>query len=86
MSIHIADRNVVQDRGVIVIVLSGEITWKLKNVMLGGWLVIQGWIKPSLFDDIAIGEMLVCSFFSSVGDSICATHLVTRLFRLKNVR
>ncbi|XP_027079418.1 probable glucan 1,3-beta-glucosidase A isoform X2 [Coffea arabica] len=31
---------------------------KVRGVNLGGWLVIEGWIKPSLFDGIPNGEML----------------------------
>ncbi|KAA3457365.1 putative glucan 1,3-beta-glucosidase A [Gossypium australe] len=31
---------------------------KVRGVNLGGWLVIEGWIKPSLFDDIPNGDML----------------------------
>ncbi|WVZ06181.1 hypothetical protein V8G54_019527 [Vigna mungo] len=31
---------------------------KVRGVNLGGWLVIEGWIKPSLFDGIANGDML----------------------------
>lgn len=32
---------------------------KVRAVNLGGWLVIEGWIKPSLFDGIPNGDMLV---------------------------
>lgn len=32
---------------------------KVRGVNLGGWLVIEGWIKPSLFDGISNGDMLV---------------------------
>lgn len=32
---------------------------KVRAVNLGGWLVVEGWIKPSLFDDIPNGDMLV---------------------------
>lgn len=35
---------------------------KVRGVNLGGWLVIEGWIKPSLFDDILNGDMLVSSY------------------------
>lgn len=35
---------------------------KVRAVNLGGWLVVEGWIKPSLFDGIPNGDMLV-SFF-----------------------
>ncbi|KAE8715808.1 Basic helix-loop-helix DNA-binding superfamily protein, putative isoform 1 [Hibiscus syriacus] len=31
---------------------------KVTEVNLGGWLVIEGWIKPSLFDGIPNGDML----------------------------
>ncbi|KAL8475159.1 hypothetical protein ACS0TY_030806 [Phlomoides rotata] len=31
---------------------------RVRGVNLGGWLVIEGWIKPSLYDDIPNGEML----------------------------
>ncbi|CAN4114863.1 unnamed protein product [Withania somnifera] len=31
---------------------------RVRAVNLGGWLVIEGWIKPSLFDDIPNGDML----------------------------
>ena len=36
---------------------------KVKGVNLGGWLVIEGWIKPSLFDGIPNGDMLVSFSF-----------------------
>ncbi|PIA52001.1 hypothetical protein AQUCO_01000110v1 [Aquilegia coerulea] len=31
---------------------------KVRGVNLGGWLVVEGWIKPSLFNDIPNGDML----------------------------
>ncbi|XP_074308493.1 putative glucan 1,3-beta-glucosidase A isoform X2 [Silene latifolia] len=31
---------------------------KVRGVNLGGWLVIEGWIKPSLFDGIPNGDMI----------------------------
>ncbi|KAK1370858.1 putative glucan 1,3-beta-glucosidase A [Heracleum sosnowskyi] len=31
---------------------------KVRAVNLGGWLVVEGWIKPSLFDEIPNGDML----------------------------
>ncbi|KAM5570156.1 hypothetical protein ABKV19_017256 [Rosa sericea] len=31
---------------------------KVRAVYLGGWLVVEGWIKPSLFDGIPNGDML----------------------------
>ncbi|CAI0422093.1 unnamed protein product, partial [Linum tenue] len=37
---------------------------KVKGVNLGGWLVVEGWIKPSLFDGIPNGDMLVSIFVS----------------------
>lgn len=33
---------------------------RVRGVNLGGWLVVEGWIKPSLFDGIPNGDMLVC--------------------------
>lgn len=35
-------------------------TFKVKAVNLGGWLVTEGWIKPSLFDGIPNKDFLVC--------------------------
>lgn len=32
---------------------------KVRGVNLGGWLVVEGWIKPSLFAGIPNGDMLV---------------------------
>ncbi|KAL5705440.1 hypothetical protein ACHQM5_023742 [Ranunculus cassubicifolius] len=32
--------------------------FKVRGVNLGGWLVVEGWIKPSLFDGIPNGDML----------------------------
>jgi len=34
--------------------------FKVKAVNLGGWLVTEGWIKPSLFDGIPNNDLLVC--------------------------
>ncbi|KAI3961445.1 hypothetical protein MKW92_029128 [Papaver armeniacum] len=31
---------------------------KVRGVNLGGWLVVEGWMKPSLFDDIPNADML----------------------------
>ncbi|KAE8696233.1 Helicase domain-containing protein [Hibiscus syriacus] len=31
---------------------------KVRGVNLGGWLVLEGWIKPSLFEDIPNADML----------------------------
>lgn len=43
---------------------------KVRAVNLGGWLVVEGWIKPSLFDGIPNGDMLVgplsCLLYSAV--------------------
>lgn len=47
---------------------------KVRGVNLGGWLVIEGWIKPSLFDDIPNGDMLV--------GSLSMVPLVSLLLRL----
>lgn len=43
---------------------------KVRGVNLGGWLVIEGWIKPSLFDGIANGDMLV-SYFTFISSFFC---------------
>lgn len=32
---------------------------KVRGVNLGGWLVLEGWIKPSLFEGIPNPDMLV---------------------------
>ena len=32
---------------------------KVRAVSFGGWLVIEKWIKPSLFDGIPDGDLLV---------------------------
>lgn len=34
--------------------------FRIKAVNLGGWLVTEGWIKPSLFDGIPNNDFLVC--------------------------
>jgi hypothetical protein len=34
-------------------------TPKVRAVNLGGWLVIEKWMKPELFDDIPDGDLLV---------------------------
>jgi hypothetical protein len=34
---------------------------RVRAVNLGGWLVVERWIKPSLFDGIPNGDMLVGS-------------------------
>lgn len=36
-------------------------SFRVKAVNLGGWLVTEGWIKPSLFDGIPNKDFLVCS-------------------------
>ena len=35
---------------------------RVKAVNLGGWLVTEGWIKPSLFDGIPNNDFLVCTY------------------------
>ncbi|KAM0903988.1 hypothetical protein ACQ4PT_018309 [Festuca glaucescens] len=35
-----------------------DFTTKVRAVNLGGWLVVEGWIRPSLFDGIPNGDML----------------------------
>ncbi|KAK9165779.1 hypothetical protein Scep_000970 [Stephania cephalantha] len=37
---------------------SGGIDWESEGCEFGGWLVVEGWIKPSLFDGIPNGDML----------------------------
>ncbi len=34
----------------------------IRAVNLGGWLVTEGWILPSLFDDIPNKDLLVSTF------------------------
>lgn len=36
-------------------------SFRVKAVNLGGWLVTEGWIKPSLFDGIPNKDFLVCT-------------------------
>lgn len=36
---------------------------RVRAVNLGGWLVTEGWIKPSLFDGIPNKDFLVCTRF-----------------------
>ena len=36
---------------------------RIRAVNLGGWLVTEGWIKPSLFDGIPNKDLLVCAIF-----------------------
>ena len=38
--------------------------FRVKAVNLGGWLVTEGWIKPSLFDGIPNKDFLVCHGFT----------------------
>ena len=38
---------------------------RIKAVNLGGWLVTEGWIKPSLFDGIPNKDLLVCIYCTS---------------------
>jgi len=40
---------------------------KVRGVNLGGWLVVEGWIKTSLFDEIPNGDMLVSTAHVVVG-------------------
>lgn len=47
---------------------------RVRGVNLGGWLVIEGWIKPSLFDGILNGDMLV-SF-----------HLYIYIYYIQNIQ
>lgn len=43
-------------------------SFRVKAVNLGGWLVTEGWIKPSLFDGIPNNDLLVCAA------SLCTLH------------
>lgn len=49
----------------------------MRGVNLGGWLVVEGWIKPSLFDDIPNEDMLVSFFVPSICFPVC--HLKFRI-------
>ena len=40
-------------------------SFRIKAVNLGGWLVTEGWIKPSLFDGIPNKDLLVCIYCTS---------------------
>lgn len=56
---------------------------RVRGVNLGGWLVIEGWIKPSLFDDIVNGDLLVSVSPSiSVGfhDNVGLNHTLILYF------
>lgn len=54
---------------------------KVRGVNLGGWLVVEGWIKPSLFDDIPNGDMLVSlNFFHHFG-AFFSPHIRDSTFR-----
>jgi hypothetical protein len=39
---------------------------RVRAVSLGGWLVTEGWIKPSLFDGIPNSDLLVRNNFDVV--------------------
>jgi hypothetical protein len=45
----------------VVLIFADNDFTKVRAVNLGGWLVVEGWIKPSLFDGIPNGDMLVGS-------------------------
>lgn len=38
----------------------------LKAVNLGNWLVVEGWMKPSLFDGIPNKDLLVKQFLLAI--------------------
>jgi len=40
--------------------------FRVKAVSLGGWLVTEGWMKPSLFDAIPNKDFLVSSYFAFI--------------------
>ena len=54
---------------------------KVRGVNLGGWLVIEGWIKPSLFDGIPNGDMLVSFAYPN-----CAASSLGILFQFRDDR
>jgi hypothetical protein len=37
--------------------------FRVKAVNLGGWLVTEGWMKPSLFDAIPNKDFLVSNYY-----------------------
>ena len=39
--------------------------FQVKAVNLGGWLVTEGWMKPSLFDGIPNKDFLVSKYVNS---------------------
>lgn len=41
----------------------------IRAVNLGGWLVTEGWMKPSLFDSIPNKDFLVCFQFILIFES-----------------
>ena len=45
--------------GAVFMFLADSNSSKVRAVNLGGWLVVEGWIKPSLFDGIPNRDMLV---------------------------
>jgi hypothetical protein len=50
----------------VLIFVDNDFT-KVRAVNLGGWLVVEGWIKPALFDGIPNGDMLVGRLSFSTG-------------------
>lgn len=52
---------------------------KVKAVNLGGWLVTEGWMKPSLFDGISNKDLLVRIPFYAI-KSFCLSCSCTRSF------
>lgn len=55
---------------------------KVRAVNLGGWLVVEGWIKPSLFDGIPNGDMLVSFFQKFLFDFLNALSFLFSGFSL----
>jgi hypothetical protein len=45
--------------------MTAQTSTRVKAVNLGGWLVTEGWIKPSLFDGIPNKDFLVIFISSS---------------------
>jgi hypothetical protein len=44
-----------------VVAAAAPTTPPIRVVNLGGWLVVEGWIKPSPFRDIPDDVLLVCA-------------------------
>ena len=49
----------------------------LKAVNLGNWFVIEGWMKPSLFDGITNNDLLVCLIISITYYSLIISYPIS---------